>query len=129
MRRLSPSKQGGHGEPKLGSCTSGRGGAGARDCRGHEFARARRRRIDDALSTAGKVWYEKYCMPCHGQGGAPGDAVYRATKERVNLRTYVQRHGGKFPANDWLAVIADIKRHPRRAALSSSEDDAAVSRP
>jgi mono/diheme cytochrome c family protein len=85
--------------------------------------------IDDALSTAGKVWYEKYCMPCHGQGGAPGDAVYRATKERVNLRTYVQRHGGKFPANDWLAVIADIKRHPRRAALSSSEDDAAVSRP
>jgi hypothetical protein len=55
--------------------------------------------------------------------------VYRATKERVNLRTYVQRHGGKFPANDWLAVIADIKRHPRRAALSSSEDDAAVSRP
>ncbi len=22
---------------------------------------------------------------------------------------YVQRHGGKFPANDWLAVIADIR--------------------
>jgi mono/diheme cytochrome c family protein len=65
--------------------------------------------IDDALSTAGKVWYEKYCMPCHGPGGVPGDAVYSATKEPVDLRTYVQRHGGKFPANDWLAVIADAR--------------------
>jgi hypothetical protein len=55
------------------------------------------------------VWYEKYCMPCHGAGGAPGEAVYGATKEPVDLRTYVQRHGGKFPANEWLAVIADIR--------------------
>jgi hypothetical protein len=65
--------------------------------------------IDEALSNAGKVWYEKYCMPCHGAGGAPGKAVSSATKEPVDLRTYVQRHGGKFPANDWLAVIADAR--------------------
>jgi len=62
--------------------------------------------IDDVLSNAGKVWYDKYCTPCHGPGGAPGEAVFRATKQPVDLRTYVQRHGGKFPAQDWLAVIA-----------------------
>jgi hypothetical protein len=62
--------------------------------------------IDDVLSNAGKVWYDKYCTPCHGPGGAPGEAVSRATKQPVDLRTYVQSHGGKFPAKDWLAVIA-----------------------
>lgn len=65
--------------------------------------------IDDSISEAGKVWYEKYCMPCHGPGGAPGKAVAGTTKEPVDLRTYVQRHGGKFPVNDWLAVIADAR--------------------
>ena len=65
--------------------------------------------IEDALSDAGKVWYEKYCTPCHGPGGAPGEAVTRGTKQPVDLRTYVQRHGGKFPAADWLAVIADTR--------------------
>ncbi len=25
--------------------------------------------IEDALSGAGKVWYDKYCTPCHGPGG------------------------------------------------------------
>jgi hypothetical protein len=65
--------------------------------------------IDEVLSSAGKVWYDKYCTPCHGPGGAPGDAVSRATKQPVDLRTYVQSHGGKFPAADWLAVIADTR--------------------
>jgi hypothetical protein len=65
--------------------------------------------IEDALSGAGKVWYDKYCTPCHGPGGAPGNAVSRATKQPVDLRTYVRGHGGKFPAADWLAVIADTR--------------------
>jgi mono/diheme cytochrome c family protein len=65
--------------------------------------------IDEALSSAGKVWYEKYCTPCHGPGGAPGSAVSHVTKQPVDLRTYVQSHGGKFPAADWLAVIADTR--------------------
>ena len=65
--------------------------------------------IDDVLSNAGKVWYDQYCTPCHGPGGVPGEAVSRATKQPVDLRTYVQRHGGKFPASDWLAVIADTR--------------------
>jgi len=65
--------------------------------------------IDDALSSAGKVWYGKYCTPCHGPGGAPGEAIVRATKQPVDLRTYVRDHGGKFPAADWLAVIADAR--------------------
>jgi hypothetical protein len=65
--------------------------------------------IDHALSSAGKVWYDKYCTPCHGVGGAPGNAVSTETKKPVDLRTYVQSHGGKFPAADWLAVIADAR--------------------
>ena len=73
--------------------------------------------IDDALSSAGKVWYDQYCTPCHGPGGAPGDAVSRTTKQPVDLRTYVQRHGGKFPASDWLAVIADRRPTSVHAAV------------
>jgi hypothetical protein len=65
--------------------------------------------IDQTLNEAGKVWYNRYCTPCHGAGGAPGKAVYSATKQPVDLRTYVQRHGGKFPAADWLAVLADAR--------------------
>ena len=65
--------------------------------------------IEDALSNAGKVWYDKYCTPCHGPGGVPGNAVSSASKQPVDLRTYVQRHAGKFPAADWLAVIADAR--------------------
>jgi mono/diheme cytochrome c family protein len=65
--------------------------------------------LEEALSNAGKVWYGRYCTPCHGPDGAPGDAVSKATKQPVDLRTYVRDHGGKFPAADWLAVIADAR--------------------
>jgi mono/diheme cytochrome c family protein len=65
--------------------------------------------IDDALSNAGKTWYAKYCTPCHGPGGAPGDAIASATKKPVDLRTYVKNHGGKFPAAEWLQVIEDVR--------------------
>ncbi len=51
------------------------------------------------------MWYDKYCMPCHGKGGAPGSAVYPDSKEPVDLRVYVQRHGGKFPAGQWFSVV------------------------
>jgi hypothetical protein len=61
--------------------------------------------LQKALSEAGRIWYEKYCMPCHGPGGAPGSSVYPDSKQPVDLRTYVQRHGGKFPAGEWIAVI------------------------
>jgi hypothetical protein len=65
--------------------------------------------IDEVLAGAGKGWYDKYCTPCHGPGGTPGKAVARATKEPVDLRTYVKRHDGKFPAADWLAIITDAR--------------------
>ena len=58
--------------------------------------------IDRVLAESGKVRYAQYCTPCHGAGGAPGTA-------NVDLRTYVARHGGKFPAADWLAIIADTR--------------------
>ena len=54
---------------------------------------------------AGRQWYDKYCVPCHGAGGAPGTAVYPDTNEPVDLRDYVQRHGGKFPAARWISVV------------------------
>jgi hypothetical protein len=51
-------------------------------------------------------------MPCHGQAGAPGSAAYPGDKERVDLRTYVQRHGGKFPAGAWLAIVDGAPQSP-----------------
>ena len=68
--------------------------------------------LQKALSAAGQVWYDQYCTPCHGQGGAPGSAVDPKSKESVDLRTYVERHGGKFPAGEWIAVVAGSPRSP-----------------
>jgi hypothetical protein len=31
--------------------------------------------------------------------------VYPDSKQPVDLRNYVQRHGGKFPAGQWLSVV------------------------
>ena len=61
--------------------------------------------LAEAQVAAGRVWYEKYCTQCHGPGGAPGTAVSPDTKEKVDLRHYVARHGGKFPAGEWIAVV------------------------
>ena len=68
--------------------------------------------LQKAHSEAGQIWYEKYCTPCHGKGGAPGSAVYPDSKQLVDLRTYVQRHGGKFPAAEWIAIVAGSPRSP-----------------
>jgi hypothetical protein len=54
---------------------------------------------------AGQHWYETYCTPCHGIAGAPGSAVYPDTKKPIDLRDYVARHGGKFPAARWISVV------------------------
>jgi hypothetical protein len=53
----------------------------------------------------GRIWYEKYCTPCHGLGGGPGSAVFPDSDQSVDLRRYVQRHGGNFPSDDWFAVL------------------------
>jgi hypothetical protein len=55
---------------------------------------------------AGQQWYDKYCTPCHGAGGAPGSAVYPDTKKPIDLRDYVARNGGKLPAARWISVVA-----------------------
>ncbi len=68
--------------------------------------------LQKARSEAGRVWYDKYCTPCHGKEGAPGTAAYPKTKEPVDLRTYVQRHGGKFPAGEWIAIVAGSPQSP-----------------
>lgn len=68
--------------------------------------------LQKAHSEAGQVWYDKYCTPCHGKGGAPGSAAYPKTKEPVDLRTYVQRHGGTFPAGQWIAIVAGSPQSP-----------------
>lgn len=59
--------------------------------------------IDRALAASGKMRYEQYCTSCHGKDGAPGSSA------KSDLRTYVARHGGKFPASDWIAIVADTR--------------------
>ncbi len=61
--------------------------------------------VKDARIQMGKVWYDKYCTSCHGAGGAPGSAVYVANKKPIDLRTYVERNGGKFPSGRWLNAV------------------------
>src|SRR5262249_157201 len=61
--------------------------------------------VQQARADSGRVWYEKYCTPCHGAGGAPGTAVFAATKQPIDLRTYVQRNGGKFPSGRWISAV------------------------
>ncbi len=63
--------------------------------------------IDQAHVAAGRVWYDKYCMSCHGPGGGPGSAVYRGTDKKVDLRRYVARNNG-FPAHEWIAVVEHV---------------------
>ncbi len=61
--------------------------------------------VQDARVQKGKLWYDKYCTSCHGPGGAPGSAVFAATKKRVDLRTIAQRNGGKFPSTRWWDFV------------------------
>ena len=64
--------------------------------------------IDQAHVAAGRVWYEKYCTPCHGPDGGPGSAVYRVGGKAVDLRRYVARNNGIFPAHEWIAVVEHV---------------------
>ncbi len=59
----------------------------------------------DARVQQGKLWYEKYCTPCHGVGGMPGSAVFAGTKKPIDLRTYAERNGGKFPSARWWDLV------------------------
>jgi len=67
--------------------------------------------IDRVLAENGKVRYEQYCTSCHGHGGAPGE------KAKSDLRSYVARHGGKFPAADWLAIVVGARPGSTHAAV------------
>jgi len=59
----------------------------------------------DARVQSGKIAYEKYCTSCHGAAGAPGSAVCAKTKKPIDLRTYVERNGGKFPTSKWFNAV------------------------
>jgi len=61
--------------------------------------------VQDARIQKGKRWYDQYCTPCHGAAGAPGSAVFAATKKPIDLRTYVQRNGGRFPSERWWDLV------------------------
>jgi len=61
--------------------------------------------VRDARIEKGKLWYERYCTPCHGAGGTPGSAVFAATKKPVDLRTIAQRNGGNFPSVKWWDFV------------------------
>jgi hypothetical protein len=60
--------------------------------------------VQDVRVRKGETWYGTYCTPCHGAGGAPGTATFPDTKKPVDLRTYAQRSGGKFPSVRWWDV-------------------------
>jgi len=89
--------------------------------------------VQQARVEMGRIWYQKYCTPCHGPGGAPGSAVYRNTKQPADLRDYVQRNGGKFPSGKWLnavfgpqpgAIHTEVWEKIRSAQTESIEKDA-----
>lgn len=61
--------------------------------------------VQDARFLKGKLWYDKYCTSCHGADGAPGSAVFAATKKPVDLRTIAQRNGGRFPSVKWWELV------------------------
>ena len=61
--------------------------------------------VQDARVQKGKLWYDKYCTPCHGPGGAAGSAVFAATKKPVDLQTIAQRNGGNFPSMRWWDFV------------------------
>ena len=91
--------------------------------------------IDQAHVAAGRVWYVTYCKPCHGPGGGPGSALYRGTDKTVDLRRYVARNNGIFPAHEWIAVVehvdltsphADVWERIRRAQAGASEQGPAA---
>ncbi len=65
--------------------------------------------VRDPRIEKGRVSYEKYCTPCHGAGGAPGSAVFAATKKPVDVRTFAERNGGKFPTGRWWDVAFSPK--------------------
>ncbi len=61
--------------------------------------------VQDARVQKGKLWYDTYCTSCHGTGGAPGSAVFAASKKPVDLRTIAQRNGGNFPSVRWWDFV------------------------
>lgn len=64
--------------------------------------------IDQGHVAAGRAWYKKYCTPCHAPGGGAGSAVHGGSQVPVDLRRYVARHGGRFPAHEWYAVVEHV---------------------
>ena len=63
--------------------------------------------VRDARVEKGKLSYEKYCTSCHGADGAQGSAVFAATKQPIDLRTFAERNGGTFPTGKWWSVAFD----------------------
>ena len=61
--------------------------------------------VQDARVQQGRVSYDKYCTPCHGASGAPGSAVFAATKKPIDLRTIARRNGGNFPSATWWDFV------------------------
>ena len=43
--------------------------------------------VQDARVQKGKLWYDRYCTPCHGAGGSLGSAVFPDTRKPIDLRS------------------------------------------
>jgi mono/diheme cytochrome c family protein len=90
--------------------------------------------LEKVQAEAGRQWYDKYCTPCHGAAGAPGTATFADSKKPVDLRDYVARNGGRFPAERWISVVTtenpglvhtDVWRRIRDAQGTSISSDVA----
>ena len=75
--------------------------------------RERRMSCRRLVSEAGHVWYDTvlHAVPWTKRVRL-GSAVYPDSKQPVDLGMYVQRHGGKFPAAEWIAIVGGSPRSP-----------------
>jgi mono/diheme cytochrome c family protein len=56
--------------------------------------------------TSGKQMFKDYCAACHGIGGkGDGPAVEFLKAPPSDLTTLAKRHNGKFPSDDFVAVL------------------------
>jgi mono/diheme cytochrome c family protein len=81
-------------------------------------------------AAAGEQWYERHCVPCHGPGGQPGEAVSSRTKEPVDLRTYAKRNDGRIPTGRFLQIMTSAPEpNPHTAVWEAMRREVSVEGP
>jgi mono/diheme cytochrome c family protein len=59
-----------------------------------------------SYSSAGQMYYMRYCATCHGkEGKGNGPLSTQLKKPASDLTTLSKTHGGKFPYNEVLGIL------------------------